>query len=78
MFASAVGTPLDFHSVRRTFRRIVKVAGLGPKQWTPQEMRHSSISLLSDAGIPLEDIARLVGHSGTTVTEPSTASRSAL
>jgi len=25
--------------------------------------------LLSDAGVPIEDIARLVGHSGTSVTE---------
>lgn len=32
-------------------------------------MRHSFVSLLSDSGMPLEDIARLVGHSGTTVTE---------
>ncbi|SFJ01277.1 hypothetical protein SAMN05216275_10632 [Streptosporangium canum] len=35
----------------------------------PREMRHSSVSLLSDSGVPLEDIARLVGHSGTAVTE---------
>jgi hypothetical protein len=25
--------------------------------------------VLSDAGVPLEEISRLVGHSGTTVTE---------
>ncbi|MFI7148431.1 hypothetical protein ACIBO2_26260 [Nonomuraea sp. NPDC050022] len=25
--------------------------------------------MLSDSGVPLEDIARLVGHSGTAVTE---------
>lgn len=37
--------------------------------WTPREMRHSFVSLLSDSGVPLEDIARLVGHSGTAVTE---------
>jgi hypothetical protein len=27
------------------------------------------VSLLSDDGVPLEQISRLVGHSGTTVTE---------
>ena len=27
------------------------------------------MSLLSDAGVPIEEIARLVAHSGTTVTE---------
>ena len=33
------------------------------------ELRHSFVSVLSDAGVPLEEITRLVGHSGTTVTE---------
>jgi integrase len=69
VFASAVGTPLDSHNVRRGFRHVVKAAGLVPEQWTPREMRHSFVSLLSDSGVPLEDIARLVGHSGTAVTE---------
>jgi hypothetical protein len=27
------------------------------------------VSLLSDRGVPLEEISRLVGHSGTAVTE---------
>ena len=31
--------------------------------------RHSFVSLLSDSGVPLEEISRLVGHSGTSVTE---------
>ena len=33
------------------------------------ELRHSFVSLLSDDGVPLENIARLVGHRTTTVTE---------
>jgi integrase len=32
-------------------------------------MRHSFVSLLSDSGMPLEYISRLVGHSDTAVTE---------
>jgi len=32
-------------------------------------MRHSFVSLLSDSAVPLEDVARLVGHSGTAATE---------
>jgi integrase len=32
-------------------------------------MRHSFVSLLSDSGVPIEQISRLVGHAGTTVTE---------
>jgi len=30
---------------------------------------HSFVSLLSDNGVPLEEISRLVGHSSTAVTE---------
>jgi site-specific recombinase XerD len=32
-------------------------------------MRHSFVSPLSDSGMPLKHISRLVGHSGTAVTE---------
>ena len=48
---------------------MIRAAGLVPQDWTPREMRHSFVSLLSDNGVPLEDIARLVGHSGTSTTE---------
>jgi integrase len=34
-----------------------------------QKLRHSFVSLLSDGGMPIEQISLLVGHSGTTVTE---------
>jgi integrase len=69
VFASLVGTELDSHNVRRAFRRVVKAAGLNAKEWTPREMRHSFVSVLSASGVKIEDIARLVGHSSTTVTE---------
>lgn len=71
VFASTVGTELDSHNVRRAFRKVVKDAecGLEPADWTPRELRHSFVSLMSDSGVPLEDIARLIGHSGTAVTE---------
>lgn len=32
-------------------------------------MRHSFVSVMSASGVPVEDIARLVGHNGTQVTE---------
>jgi integrase len=69
VFTSRVGTGLDASHVRRSFRRIVKAAGLTPGEWTPREMRHSFVSVLSDAGVSIEEISRLVGHSDTTVTE---------
>jgi integrase len=70
VFTTAVGTKMDAANVRRDFRRALRlVPGLDPKEWTPRELRHSFVSVLSDAGVPVEDISQLVGHSGTTVTE---------
>ena len=69
MFASQTGTEMDRHNVLRGFRRILKAAGLSPEEWTPRELRHSFVLLLSDAKVPIEVISRLVGHSGTAVTE---------
>ncbi|MFF5262008.1 tyrosine-type recombinase/integrase [Actinomadura viridis] len=70
VFATRTGGQLDAANVRREFRTVLaRVEGLDPKDWTPRELRHSFVSLLSDGGMPLEQISRLVGHSGTTVTE---------
>ncbi len=77
VFTSTVGTPLDAHNVRRAFRSVIAAAGLVAQEWTPREMRHSFVSLLSDSGLPIEHISRLVGHSGRPSPRPSTAGRSA-
>lgn len=69
MFCTQVGTPLDAANVRRAFRRVAKKAGLSPREWTPRELRHSFVSLMSAGGVPVEAIARLVGHSSTATTE---------
>lgn len=70
VFASKVGTPLDPSHVRRDFRiAIAGAVGVEAQDWTPRELRHSFVSLLSDNGVPLEEISRLVGHSSTAVTE---------
>ena len=47
---------------------ITKRAGLGTT-WSPRELRHSFVSIMSDQGVPIETIADLVGHAGTSVTE---------
>jgi integrase len=68
VFCSPVGTPLDAANVRRAFRLITKKAGIG-ETWTPRELRHSFVSIMSDSGVPIENIADLCGHSSTAVTE---------
>jgi len=68
VFASTVGTPLDAHNVRRTFRQVIKDAGI-EGSWIPRELRHTFVSLMSEGGVPVEEIARLAGHSNTRTTE---------
>jgi site-specific recombinase XerD len=68
VFCTRVGTPLDAANIRRQFRDITDSAGIG-RGWTPQELRHTFVSLLSASGTPVEEIARLVGHSSTRTTE---------
>ena len=68
VFASAVGTPLDDHNIRRQFRKITESAGLGTT-WVPRELRHTFVSLLSAHGVPVEAIALFVRHNQTATTE---------
>jgi integrase len=68
VFATRVGTQLDAGNVRRQFKAICKAAGIG-EDWTPRELRTSFVSLLSASGVPVEEIARLAGHSSSRTTE---------
>ena len=53
MFCTRVGTPLSAGNVRRSFRAITKAAGIG-EDWTPRELRHSFVSIMSDNGVRAE------------------------
>lgn len=69
VFTTRTGGELAAGNVRRAFRLIAERAGLDGQDWTPRELRHSFVSLLSDDGMPIERISRLVGHKGSAVTE---------
>jgi integrase len=67
---TAVGSEMDPANVRLDLRRSAQAGpGMEPKDWTPRELRHSFVSLLSDAGVPVETLSQLVGHGGTSITE---------
>jgi integrase len=51
VFCTLFGTALDAANVRRAFRKVIKDAGLNPADWTPRELRHSFVSIMSDAGV---------------------------
>jgi integrase len=64
IFPTSTGNIMDRHNYRRTLRRIVEKAEI-EGSWTSHEIRHTAISLLCDAGVPLEQVADQVGHVDT-------------
>ncbi len=60
MFTSPAGRPTDPAACHREFDVVAKKAGLDG--WTPNELRHSAASLMSDAGMPIEQVADQLGH----------------
>lgn len=67
VFAGEQGGPRWPQDVRRQFATVCKRAGLGPG-WHPHETRHTWVSVLSDAGVDIEDIADAAGHITSAVT----------
>jgi len=63
VFCTEIGTPVDPSNLRRTLNKLTTQAGLGT--WSPNELRHSAVSILSAAGVPIEQIADQVGHETT-------------
>ena len=55
--------------LRGTQAPTARYGGVRLRRGAPRELRHSFVSLLSDADVPIERISRLVGHSSTTTTE---------
>jgi integrase len=68
VFCTSLGTPLDDANVRREFRKVAAAAGLDAG-WAPRDLRHTFVSLMSEDGVPVEEIARLVGHDRSATTE---------
>ncbi len=68
VFTTAAGTPLGARHIRKMFQDVCERAGLG-RDWAPRDLRHTFVSLLSDDGMAIEKIARLVGHASSHVTE---------
>ena len=67
VFCSEIGSPLDQANVRKVFARVARQAGLDPTGVVPYLLRHSAVSLLLDAGAPIEEVADLLGDNPQTV-----------
>jgi integrase len=68
VFATRDGHELDAANVRREFRAAIQAAEI-TGTWSPRELRHTFVSLMSDSGVPVEEIARLAGHTNSRTTE---------
>jgi integrase len=68
VFSTSRGGPMYATDVRMEFKRITEKAAPG-RDWTPRELRHTFVSLLSDSGVPIEQIADAVGHFSSRTTE---------
>ena len=68
VFGDRAGAPRWPQDVRRDFKTLCGRAGVG-ENWTPREQRHTFVSVLSDSGVSIEDIADAVGHINSTVTK---------
>ena len=67
VFATRIGTPMNPSNVRRDLALLTERAGLG--RWHPNELRNSAASLLSAAGVPMEEVMDLLGHTDTRMLE---------
>ncbi len=65
VFATEVGTPLDPHNLRRTWRRIARRAGFDSV--VPYQGRHTAATLLLDAGLSIEQVADVLGDQPVTI-----------
>jgi integrase len=68
VFGDGAGAPKWPQDVRRQFKTLCGRAGVG-NDWTPREQRHTFVSVLSDSGVDIEQIADAVGHVNSTVTK---------
>lgn len=68
VFTTQIGGPIDPSNLRTAVRRVCHRAGV--PEVSPNELgRHTAATLLYEAGVPLEQIADLLGHKSTRMLE---------
>lgn len=68
IFFTRKGTPLAPHNVRRTFRQMLKLAGLEGFEITPHAFRRTGATLLTNE-LGIETAADVLGHTSTKTTK---------
>jgi site-specific recombinase XerD len=68
LFYGHRGQPLSYEAARSVFKKYFEKAGLSAKGYTLHCLRHTFASELLSAGMPLESLQYLMGHSSIVVT----------
>ena len=67
VFCHEDGHPYTKDALNWRFSKMTKRAGIG--HWHAHEGRHTAVSIMSNNGVPIQDISDTVGHKSTHVTE---------
>jgi integrase len=67
VFCHANGDAYTSDALNWRFSRMTRKAGIG--HWHAHEARHTAVSIMSNNGVPIQEITDTVGHKSTHVTE---------
>jgi len=67
VFPSQAGTPLEHHNVVRSFKRLLRRAGL-PGTFRLYDLRHTAATLLLSRSVHPKYVAEMLGHSSVAIT----------
>ena len=67
VFRDDTGRPMSRQRMNKRFKEVLGAAGLGTG-WQPRETRHTAISIASEYGASIEDLADMAGHVNPNVT----------
>lgn len=68
VFRDDAGRPMSRQRLNIAFKDVLEAAGLG-RNWQPRETRHTAISIASEHGVSIEDLADMAGHVNANVTQ---------
>jgi integrase len=66
IFTNLVGKPMDAGGLKRTWKRIIRDAGIGHVRF--HDLRHASATYMLQAGVPVQMVSQRLGHSRTSTT----------
>ena len=67
VFTTATGKPLGVHNVIKSFKELLRVAGLA-RTLRIHDLRHTAGSTMLASGVPLTTVSKILGHANAAIT----------